>query len=91
MEDVLEVYCRPYDPARPQVNLDAAAKQLLAEVRAPLPMRPGAAERVDGEYKREGTAAIFMVCLAAGRTPPRPRARATHPPGLCGGDQDALR
>ena len=62
MEDVLEVYCRPYDPARPQVNLDEAAKQLLAEVRAPLPMRPGSPERVDNEYTREGTAAMFMVC-----------------------------
>ena len=62
MEDVLEVYHRPYDPARPQVNLDEAAKQLLADVRAPLPMRPGSPERVDNEYKREGTAALFMVC-----------------------------
>ena len=62
MEDVLEVYCRPYDSCRPQVNLDEAAKQLLAEVRAPLPMRPGSPERVDNEYTREGTAALFMVC-----------------------------
>ena len=62
MADVLEVYHRPYDPARPQVNLDEAAKQLLAEVRAPLPMRPGSPERVDNAYTREGTAALFMVC-----------------------------
>ena len=62
MEDVLEVYQRPYDAARPQVNLDEAAKQLLAEVRAPLPMQPGQAERVDNEYTRHGTAALFMVC-----------------------------
>lgn len=62
MEDVLEVYHRPYDPARPQVNLDEAAKQLLAEVREPLPMRPGSPERVDNEHTREGTAALFMVC-----------------------------
>jgi hypothetical protein len=62
MEDVLEVYQRPYDPARPQINLDEAAKQLLGEVRAPLPMRPGSPERVDGEYTRQGTAALFMVC-----------------------------
>ena len=62
MEDVLEVYCRPYDPTRPQVNLDEAAKQLLGEVRLPLPMRPGSPERVDNEYTREGTAALFMVC-----------------------------
>ena len=62
MEDVLEVYHRPYDPTRPQVNLDEAAKQLLAEVRAPLPLRPGSPGRVDNEYTREGTAALFMVC-----------------------------
>ena len=62
MEDVLEVYCQPYDPARPRVNLDEAAKQLLSEVREPLPMQPGRATRVDGEYQREGTAALFMVC-----------------------------
>ena len=62
MEDVLEVYCQPYDPARPRVNLDEAAKQLLSEVREPLPMLPGRTARVDGEYKREGTAAMFMVC-----------------------------
>lgn len=62
MEDVLEVYCRPYDPARPQINLDEAAKQLLAEVRAPLPLRPGSPERVDNEYTRGGTAALFMIC-----------------------------
>ena len=62
MEDVLEVYHRPHDPARPLVCLDEAAKQLLGEVRAPLPMQPGQPERVDGEYTREGTAALFMVC-----------------------------
>ena len=62
MEDVLEVYHRPFDPARPLVCLDEAAKQLLGEVRAPLPMQPGQPERVDGEYTREGTAAIFLLC-----------------------------
>jgi hypothetical protein len=61
MEDVLEVYCRPYDPRYPQVNLDEAAKQLLSNVRAPLPMKSAQPERVDNEYKREGTAAMFMV------------------------------
>ena len=62
MEDVLEVYHQPYDPARPQVCFDEAAKQLLADVRAPLPMRPGSPGRQDSEYKRQGTAALFMVC-----------------------------
>ena len=62
MEDVLEVYHRPHDPARPQVCLDEASKQLLAEVREPLPIKPGQVERVDGEYTRHGTASLFMVC-----------------------------
>ena len=79
MEDVLEVYHRPYDPTHPQVNLDEAAKQLLAEVRAPLPMRPGHPERVDNEYTREGTAALFMVCEPlAGRRHVFVRARRTR-------------
>lgn len=62
MEDVLEVYHRPFDAARPQVCLDEASKQLLAEVREPLPIKPGECERVDGEYTRHGTACLFMVC-----------------------------
>ena len=61
MEDVLEVYHRPLDPTRPLVCLDEAAKQLLGEVREPLPIKPGQVERVDGEYERKGTAALFMV------------------------------
>ena len=59
---MLEVYQRPFDAARPLVCLDEAAKQLLGEVRAPLPMQPGQPERVDGEYTRHGTAALFLVC-----------------------------
>ena len=62
MEDVLEVYHRPFDAARPLICLDEAAKQLLGEVRAPLPMQPGQPERMDGEYTRHGTAALFLVC-----------------------------
>ena len=62
MEDTLEVYQRPFDPARPLICLDEAAKQLLGEVRAPLPMQPGCPAKQDGEYTREGTAALFMVC-----------------------------
>ncbi len=61
MEDVLEVYARPYDPARPQVCLDKAAKQILSEVRAPIPMERGQSLRVDNEYHREGTCALFML------------------------------
>jgi transposase len=62
MEDVLAVYTRPYDPKRPQVCLDEVSKQLLAEKRAPLPVRPGRAKRVDYEYERKGTANLFLWC-----------------------------
>jgi len=61
MEDVLEVYTRPYDPARPLVCLDEASKQLVAETRTPLPMKPGQAARFDYEYKRNGTNNLFML------------------------------
>jgi hypothetical protein len=61
MEDVLEVYQRPYDPRFPQVNVDEASKQLVAEIAAPLPSRPGQPQRVDYEYERRGTANLFML------------------------------
>lgn len=61
MEDVLSVYERPYGAARPLICLDEAAKQLLAELRAPLPPAPGQPARVDYEYARQGTAALFMA------------------------------
>jgi hypothetical protein len=61
MEDVLEVYKRPYDVRNPVVCLDEASKQLVAEVNEPLPSKPGQPERVDYEYERRGTANVFMV------------------------------
>jgi hypothetical protein len=61
MEDVLEVYQRPYDPLRPQVCLDEASKQLTKEVRTPLPAEPGRPPRIDSEYERNGTANLFMM------------------------------
>ena len=61
MEDVLEVYTRPYDERFPQVCLDEKSKQLLAEVREPLSVRPGHPARQDYEYEREGTANLFIV------------------------------
>jgi DDE superfamily endonuclease len=60
-EDVLEVYTRPYDPQRPQVCLDEASKQLVADVRPALPVEPGQPARVDYEYERKGTANLFML------------------------------
>jgi hypothetical protein len=61
MEDVLEVYHRPYDERRPLVALDEASKQLVGEVVQPLPPEPGQPERFDYEYVRNGTANLFMV------------------------------
>jgi len=61
MEDVLEVYTRPRNPARPLVCLDETSKQLVAETRTPLPMRPGQPARYDYEYERHGTASLFML------------------------------
>jgi hypothetical protein len=63
MEDVLEVYHRPYDEARPLVCLDEASKQLVGEVVEPIPAEPGQPERYDYEYIRNGTANLFMVTM----------------------------
>jgi hypothetical protein len=62
MEDVLAVYTRPYDPKRPQVCMDETSKQLLRDVREPLPVRPGQPARVDYEYEREGVVNLFLFC-----------------------------
>jgi len=61
MEDVLDIYQRPYDPKRPQVCLDEASKQLIGQTRTPVPCAPGQPARVDYEYVRNGTANLFMV------------------------------
>ena len=61
MEDVLAVYTRPRDPDRPLVCLDETSKQLLAETRATIPMKPGDPARCDYEYERNGTANLFML------------------------------
>jgi DDE superfamily endonuclease len=61
MEDVLEVYHRPYDERRPLVCIDEASKQLVGEVVRPLPPEPGQPERFDYEYTRNGTANLFMI------------------------------
>jgi len=60
MEDVLEVYTRPEDPQYPLVCMDETNKQLLSDVRDPLPAQAGQPQRVDYEYKREGVADLFM-------------------------------
>jgi hypothetical protein len=70
MEDVLDVYHRPYDPARPLVCMDEASKQLIGEIRQPLPLQPGRTAKYDSEYERRGTANVFMAMepLAGRRT-----------------------
>lgn len=62
MEDVLDVYTRPYDPQRPVVCLDEQPKQLLRTPRAPLPPQPGQVTRVDYEYGRAGVVNLFLTC-----------------------------
>ncbi len=61
MEDVLAVCTRPRDPDRPLVCLDETSKQLIAETRLPIPMKPGRPARCDYEYERNGIANLFMT------------------------------
>jgi transposase len=60
MEDVLDLYEMPYDPAYPLVCFDETNKQLIEERCTPLPARPGQVERFDYEYRRNGTRNLFM-------------------------------
>jgi hypothetical protein len=60
MEDVLDVYHRPYDPRRPQVCMDETSKQLVGETRTPLPARPGRPVCIDYEYVRHGVRNLFL-------------------------------
>ena len=60
MEDVLDLYAEPYDVRRPQACFDESPVQLVSEVRHPLPTRPGQPARYDYEYRREGTANLFL-------------------------------
>ena len=60
MEDVLELYTRPHDPAYPQVCMDELSKQLVGETRVPVPPAPGKVARIDYEYVRLGVANIFI-------------------------------
>lgn len=61
MEDVLDIYARPYDPSRPVVCVDEGGKQLIGDVRLPLPVRPGSPAKQDSEYQRGGMANVFMA------------------------------
>lgn len=61
MEDVLEVYSRPFDSEIPLLCVDEFCKQLLSETRAPLPAKPGVNAKYDYEYVREGSASAFIL------------------------------
>lgn len=61
MERVLDVYRRPFDPARPVVCMDETPRQLIRELRLPLPARPGRCARHDYEYQRCGVCNVFMA------------------------------
>jgi hypothetical protein len=60
MEEVLETYERPYDPAHPVICMDEQPVQLLKETKQPIPATKNHPQRVDYEYERNGTASIFM-------------------------------
>jgi hypothetical protein len=62
MYDVLDLYEGPYDPKKPVIGVDEKPKQLIGDSREPIPMQPGKPEKYDYEYKRNGTANIF-VCV----------------------------
>ena len=66
MEDVLDVYERPYDPKCPVVCMDEKPYQLLGEVKEPLAIRPGDTQKLDFEYVRNGTCSIFAFVEALG-------------------------
>ena len=61
MEDVLDVYKRPYDEKEPVVCIDETNRQLIKEIEAPRPVQPGQAALHDYEYERNGTANLFMM------------------------------
>jgi len=61
MEQILEVYQRPYDPHRPQICVDERPCQLLGDVLVPVPMAPGKPKREDYEYQRNGVCTVFLA------------------------------
>jgi hypothetical protein len=61
MEDVLELYAEPHDPARPVVCFDEASKELHGRVAEPIPAAPGSPAEEDYEYTRHGTANLFVI------------------------------
>jgi hypothetical protein len=60
MEDILDLYAEPYQPAFPVICFDEVPYQMVSETKLPLPMRNGKPGRYDFEYRREGTCNLFM-------------------------------
>jgi hypothetical protein len=60
MEDILDLYAEPFDPAYPLICFDEVPYQLVSETRLPLPLQHGKPRRYDFEYRREGTCNLFM-------------------------------
>ena len=75
MEDVLDLYAEEPDPKRPVVCFDESPTQLIGEVRQPIPAEPGQIERYDCEYKRNGTANLFIL-----RSSPLAQGQSYRPP-----------
>ena len=61
MYALLDLYAKPFRASEPVICIDEKSKQLLGEVRAPLPMKPGAPGKADGEYARAGTCNLFVA------------------------------
>lgn len=66
MEDIIELYCQPYDPAMPMICMDEQSRQLIGETKKIIPAKPGKPERADYEYERNGTANIFIFAEPLG-------------------------
>jgi hypothetical protein len=62
MEDILDLYEEPYDPKRPVIGVDERPCQLIGNVVAPIPMKPGKPKKEDNEYERNGTCNVFIAC-----------------------------
>lgn len=62
MEDILDLYEEPYDQNRPVLCIDERPCQLIGDVVAPIPMKPGKPKKVDHEYERNGTCSVFIAC-----------------------------
>ena len=60
MEDILDVYCRPYDARFPVVCMDETSRQLIGDVCEPIALKPGQVARHEHEYVRNGVAHVFL-------------------------------